>query len=103
MTRVVAMNRFDVDGHPTLTPASVEELPGRGGFEVHLDVPETGPIAGALQVGFEDAKGRRATLAFPFDPGVAALLQAAERRGPNPAPGSPGGSGVTPARAAPAA
>lgn len=85
VTRVVAMNGFDADGHPMLTPVTVEEPgAGGGGFEIHLDVPETGPIAGAFQVGFEDAKGRRVTLALPFDPPIAALLQAAARRGETP-------------------
>ncbi len=81
VTRLVAMNSYDAENHPMLMPVTVEELSGGGGFEIHLDVPETGPVAGAFQVGLEDARGRRATLAFPIDPTVAALLQAAARQG----------------------
>ena len=78
--RLTVMTPFDRNRHPLLLAASVVGLRWEGGYEVTFDIPETGPIAGALQLAFEDADQRRITVAVPFDPATAALLQAAARR-----------------------
>ena len=76
------MHSYDPEEHPLLLVDHVDASANAATDEIHLDVPETGPIAGAFQLGLEDAQGRRVTLAIPFDPAVAALLQGAARRGP---------------------
>lgn len=77
MTAVIS---YDDLGHPLLLPDKVDTIGDGSERVVFLDVPETGPVAGAFQLGFSDAKGRRATVALPLDPSIAALLQAASRQ-----------------------
>ncbi len=93
------MTIYDRERHPLLLADSVFRERWEGGYGVAFDIPETGPIAGAIQLAFEDARHRRVTVALPLDPAMAALLQAAARgRDPAPSPAP-----LTPARVSPRA
>ena len=77
--RLTVMTISDRRGHPLLLADSVFGFRCEGGYRIAFDIPEAGPVAGALQLAFEDEQQRRITVAIPIDPATAALLQAAAR------------------------
>ena len=78
-SRLTILAIDDRQRHSLLLASSVVGDGPEGGYLATFDVPETGAIAGAFQLAFEDEQQRRITIAIPIDPATAALLQAAAR------------------------